>query len=58
MSMQYISNTGVNKMDQIIDIGGGISTLVDDLLADGGYQHIHILDISAARRHNENSIYY
>ena len=47
LSMQYISQTGVDKMDQIIDIGGGISTLVDDLLA-GGFQHIHVLDISAA----------
>jgi 2-polyprenyl-3-methyl-5-hydroxy-6-metoxy-1,4-benzoquinol methylase len=47
LSMQYISQTGVDKTDQIIDIGGGISTLVDDLLA-GGYQHIHVLDISAA----------
>ena len=47
LSMQYILQTGVDKAGQIIDIGGGISTLVDDLLA-GGYQHIHVLDISAA----------
>jgi len=47
LSMQYILQTGVGKTGQIIDIGGGISTLVDDLLADS-YQHIHVLDISAA----------
>jgi len=47
LSMQYIAQTGVDKTAQIIDIGGGISTLVDDLLADS-YQHIHVLDISVA----------
>lgn len=46
-SLQFIQNTGVQKSDQIIDIGGGASTLVDDLLA-AGFQHISVLDISAA----------
>ena len=32
---------------KIIDIGGGASTLVDDLLA-GGYRNVSVLDISAA----------
>lgn len=45
LSLQYIQNTGIQKTDHIIDIGGGTSTLVDDLLADG-FQNISILDIS------------
>lgn len=44
-SLQYIRNTGIQKTDHIIDVGGGVSTLVDDLIADG-FQHISILDIS------------
>lgn len=47
LSLEYISRTGVDKTDQIIDIGGGTSTLVDDLLTNE-YQHINVLDISAA----------
>jgi ubiquinone/menaquinone biosynthesis C-methylase UbiE len=46
-SLHFIANTGVEKAGQIIDIGGGISTLVDDLLSNG-YQNISVLDISAA----------
>jgi ubiquinone/menaquinone biosynthesis C-methylase UbiE len=49
-SLQFIQNTGIQKTDHIIDIGGGASTLVDDLLADG-YQHITVLDISATALH-------
>lgn len=45
-SLQYIRNTGIRKTDAIIDVGGGASTLVDDLIADG-YQSISILDVSA-----------
>ncbi len=45
-SLQYIRNTGIQKIDAIIDVGGGASTLVDDLIADG-YQSISILDVSA-----------
>ena len=44
-SLQYIRNTGIQKTDHIIDVGGGASTLVDDLIADG-FRHISILDIS------------
>jgi ubiquinone/menaquinone biosynthesis C-methylase UbiE len=47
LSLQYIRNTGIRKTDPIIDVGGGASTLVDDLIADG-FQHITILDISAS----------
>lgn len=34
-----------NRMSAVIDVGGGASTLVDDLLADG-YCNITVLDIS------------
>jgi len=46
-SLQYILNTGIRKTDPIIDVGGGASTLVDDLIADG-FQNISILDVSGA----------
>jgi len=44
-SLQFIRNTGIQKSDHIIDIGGGASTLVDDLLA-AGFQQISVLDVS------------
>jgi ubiquinone/menaquinone biosynthesis C-methylase UbiE len=44
-SLQYIQNTGILKTDHIIDVGGGASTLVDDLIADG-FQNISVLDVS------------
>lgn len=47
LSLQFITNTGVDKSGQIIDIGGGISTLVDDLLTNN-YENVSVLDISAA----------
>src|SRR5512138_1975858 len=46
LSLQFIQNTGIQKTAQIIDIGGGASTLADDLLA-VGFQNVSILDISA-----------
>jgi ubiquinone/menaquinone biosynthesis C-methylase UbiE len=46
-SLEYIKRTGIRKIDRIIDVGGGASTLVDDLVADG-FQHISILDVSGA----------
>lgn len=45
LSLQFIQNAGVQKTAQIIDIGGGASTLVDDLLA-AGFQHISVLDVA------------
>jgi len=45
-SMRLISNTGVGKDASIIDVGGGNSTLVDDLL-DSGFVDVSVLDISA-----------
>lgn len=47
LSLDFIKATGVEKTGQIIDVGGGASRLVDDLLTEG-YQHITVLDISAA----------
>jgi ubiquinone/menaquinone biosynthesis C-methylase UbiE len=44
-SLQYIRNTGIRKTDHIIDVGGGASILVDDLIEDG-FQNITILDVS------------
>ena len=46
-SLEYIRKTGIQKTDAIIDVGGGASRLVDDLVADG-YRQISVLDISAA----------
>lgn len=45
-SLQTIVNTQVDKTASIIDVGGGTSTLVDDLLAEG-FENISVLDISS-----------
>ncbi|HEU0297367.1 MAG TPA: class I SAM-dependent methyltransferase [Anaerolineales bacterium] len=45
-SLQFIQKTGVQKTGHIIDIGGGASTLVDDLIT-VGFQNISVLDVSA-----------
>ena len=44
-SLQLIVDTGIPKTGHIIDVGGGSSILVGDLLSEG-YQHITVLDIS------------
>ena len=49
-SLQFVRNTGVAKDGHIMDVGGGASTLVDDLLHDG-YRNLTVLDISAAALH-------
>ncbi len=46
-SLEYIKRTGIRKIDRIIDVGGGTSTLADDLIVDG-FQRISILDVSGA----------
>lgn len=46
-SVELIGSTRVPKSAKIIDVGGGASTLVDDLIAEG-YQHITVLDLSEA----------
>jgi len=44
-SLRLIQDTGVAKSAPIVDIGGGASVLVDDLLAHG-YSNVSVLDIS------------
>ena len=44
-SLSWIKEIGLDKAAPIIDVGGGASTLVDDLL-EAGYQSITILDLS------------
>lgn len=46
-SLQLIHSTGLAPTEPIIDVGGGASFLVDDLL-DAGYRDLAVLDISAA----------
>lgn len=46
-SMRLIRASGVPNTAAIIDVGGGASTLVDDLLA-AGYNNLSVLDLSAA----------
>lgn len=46
-SLGLIETTGVSRTAPIIDVGGGASTLVDDLL-EKGYRNITVLDLSAA----------
>ena len=46
-SLEFIASAGVKKRSEIIDVGGGASTLVDDLLF-SGFQHITVLDIASA----------
>ncbi len=44
-SLHWISELGLTKDARIMDVGGGASTLVDDLLSEG-YRSITILDLS------------
>lgn len=44
-SLRLIERTGVGKDAGLIDVGGGASTLVDDLLR-SGYRDLTVLDIS------------
>ncbi len=46
-SLEMIQATGVGKSAPILDVGGGASTLVDHLLADG-FTDITVLDITVA----------
>jgi ubiquinone/menaquinone biosynthesis C-methylase UbiE len=46
-SLAMILQTGVGPESRIIDVGGGASTLVDDLLAKG-FREVTVLDISEA----------
>lgn len=44
-SLKMILRTGVEKSGAVIDVGGGSSTLVDDLL-EKGFSNLSVLDIS------------
>lgn len=46
-SLNLIQNLNLEKTAAIIDVGGGASTLVDDLLLNG-YAHLSVLDLSGA----------
>jgi SAM-dependent methyltransferase len=46
-SLRLIEATRAPKSGAIIDVGGGVSTLVDDLL-NAGYQDVSVLDLSRA----------
>jgi 2-polyprenyl-3-methyl-5-hydroxy-6-metoxy-1,4-benzoquinol methylase len=45
-SLRYVARAAENKNVAIIDVGGGESTLVDDLIKEG-YSDVTVLDISA-----------
>lgn len=45
-SLRMIRQTGINKDAAIIDVGGGSSTLVDDLI-EKGFSNLSVLDISS-----------
>lgn len=45
-SIELIERSGVTQTDHVIDVGGGASTLVDDLL-DRGFKNLTVLDISS-----------
>ena len=45
-SLAFIEQAVPDRAARIIDVGGGLSTLVDDLLA-AGYRDVTVLDISA-----------
>jgi ubiquinone/menaquinone biosynthesis C-methylase UbiE len=47
LSVKLIKGTGAGRDSAILDVGGGASTLVDDLLANG-YSNLTVLDLSAA----------
>ncbi len=46
-SLAFIAGAGLARDARIIDVGGGASTLVDDLLA-SGHDDVTVLDISSA----------
>ncbi len=46
LSLKLIRSSGIPISGSIIDVGGGASTLVDDLLTNG-YQNLTVLDLSA-----------
>ena len=60
LSLSFIRQAQPDLNTRILDVGGGASTLADDLIGDG-YRHVTVLDISAAaldvvRRRSEGLI--
>jgi ubiquinone/menaquinone biosynthesis C-methylase UbiE len=47
LSLDFIRRTGIETGAALLDVGGGASTLVDHLLADG-FQRLTVLDLSGA----------
>jgi ubiquinone/menaquinone biosynthesis C-methylase UbiE len=47
LSLDLIKATGVTQQAAIIDVGGGASTLIDDLVSEG-YIDLSVLDLSGA----------
>lgn len=47
LSSEIIRGTVEDRSARILDVGGGASTLVDDLLGDG-YERVTVMDLSAA----------
>lgn len=47
LSLELIESTAPGRSSAIVDVGGGASVLVDDLLA-AGYANLTVLDISGA----------
>jgi len=47
LSLKLIRDANISISASIIDVGGGASTFVDDLLAND-YQHVTVLDLSGA----------
>jgi ubiquinone/menaquinone biosynthesis C-methylase UbiE len=47
ISLRLIGNTGIQRSQSIIDVGGGASILVDELL-NAEFRHVAVLDISSA----------
>ena len=47
LSLELIRSVGTSMEANIIDVGGGASTLVDDLIG-SGFRHISVLDLSAS----------
>ena len=45
LSLEWISDIGLGAGEPIIDVGGGASTLIDDLV-DEGFESLTVLDIS------------
>ena len=46
-SLALVNTLGIDKAVQIIDVGGGASTLVDDLIAQG-FSQLTVLDLSTS----------